>query len=54
MEKALQSEAETLTYLELKRDQAKAVLGDKPRLKSNVRITQGYLTKLRNRQHGPF
>ena len=39
MEKSLQSEAETLTNLELKRDQAKAVLGDEPRLKSNVQIT---------------
>ena len=46
MEKAVQAEAETFTNLELRRDQAKAVLGDEPRLKSNVRVTQGYLTKL--------
>ena len=47
MEKAVQAEAETFTNLELRRDQAKAVLGDEPRLKSNVRVTQGYLTKLK-------
>ena len=46
LEKALQSEAETLTNLELRRDQASAVLGYEARITSNVRVTQGYLTKL--------
>ena len=46
MEKAVQAEAETFTNLELRRDQAKAVLGDEPRLKSNIQVSQGYLTRL--------
>ena len=46
MEKAVQAEAELFTNLELKINQAKAVLGDETRLRSNVRVTRGYLTKL--------
>ena len=46
MEKAVQAEAELFTNLELKRNQAVAVLADETRLRSNVRVTRGYLTKL--------
>ena len=46
LEKALQLEAETLTNLELRQNQASAVLEDESRLTSSVRVTQGYLTKL--------
>ena len=46
MEKAVQAEAELFTNLELKRNQAEAVLGDETRLRSNVRVTRGYLNKL--------
>ena len=46
MEKAVQAEAELFTNLELKRNQAEAVLADETRLRSNVRVTRGYLTKL--------
>ena len=46
MEKALQSEVETLSNLELRRDQASAVLGDEARITSSVRVAQRYLTKL--------
>ena len=46
MEKAVQAEAELFTNLELKRNQAEAVLADETRLRLNVRVTRGYLTKL--------
>ena len=46
MEKAVQAEAELFTNLELKRSQAEAALADETRLRSNVRVTHGYLTKL--------
>ena len=46
MEKAVQTEAELFTNLELKRNLAEAVLADETRLRSNVRVTHGYLTKL--------
>ena len=46
MEKAVQAEAELFTNLELKRNQAEAVLADETRLRSNIRVTRGYLTKL--------
>ena len=46
MEKAVQAEAELFTNLELKRNQAEAVLVDETRLRSNVRVTNGYLIKL--------
>ena len=46
MEKAVQAEAELFTNLELKRNQAEAVLADETRLRSNVQVTRGYLIKL--------
>ena len=46
MEKAVQAEAELFTNLELKRNQAEAVPADESRLRSNVRVTHGYLNKL--------
>ena len=46
MEKAVQAEAELFMNLELKRNQAEAVLADEERLRSNVRVSRGYLNKL--------
>ena len=46
MEKMVQAEAEMFTNLELKRNQAEAVLADESRLRSNIRVTTGYLNKL--------
>ena len=46
IEKAVQAEAELFTNLELKRNQALAILADETRLRSNVRMARGYLTKL--------
>ena len=46
MEKMVQAEAEMFTNLELKRNQAKAVLADKTRLRLNVQVTRRYLIKL--------
>ena len=46
MEKLIQAEAELFTNLVLKRNQAEAVLADESRLRSNVRVSCGYLNKL--------
>ena len=46
MEKAVRAEAKLFTNLELKMNQAMTVLADETRLRSNVRVTRGYLTKL--------
>ena len=46
MEKMVQAEAEMFTNLEMKRNQGEAVLADESRLRSNFRVTSGYLNKL--------
>ena len=46
LEKAQHYEAETLTNLELRREQVRAVLQDEIPITSNVRVTKGYLSKL--------
>ena len=46
MEKLVQTEAKMFLNLELKRNQAEAVLLDEPRLQLNVWVTSGYLKKL--------
>ena len=46
MEKAVQAEAELFTNLELKRNQAEAVLADETRLRSNVQVARGHLNNL--------
>ena len=46
MEKLVQAEAELFMNLELKRNQAEAVVADETRLWLNVRVTRGYLNKL--------
>ena len=45
-EEVVQAESELFTNLELKRNQAEAVLADETRLRLNVWVTRGYLTKL--------
>ena len=46
LEKAQRYEVKTLTNLELRREQVRAVLQDEARITSNVKVAKGYLGKL--------